>query len=81
MIVKLGRFGVLAKDARADAFERRVVHGLQAEAGCKQAWRTATAEAPPEPVDFIVDLSESAAGRRWGERAAHGVWFASVGED
>jgi hypothetical protein len=81
LIVKLGRFGVLAKDARADAFERRVVHGLQAEAGCKQAWRTATAEAPPEPVDFIVDLSESAAGRRWGERAAHGVWFASVGED
>jgi hypothetical protein len=81
LIVKLGRFGVLAKDARADAFERRVVHGLQAEGGCRQAWRTATAETPLEPVDFIVDLSESAAARRWGERAPHGVWFASVGED
>jgi hypothetical protein len=81
LIVKLGRFGLLAKGAQADAFERRVVDGLQAEGGCKLAWRTAAADAAPEPVDFVVDLSERAAGQRSSGRAMHGVWFAGVGED
>jgi hypothetical protein len=80
-IVKLGRFGVLAKSIQADAFEHRVVDRLQAGGGCKLAWRITAADALPEPVDFVVDLSESAAGQRWGGRVPHGVWFACVGED
>jgi hypothetical protein len=81
LIVKAGRFGVLAKSTQADAFERRVVEILQAGGGCKLAWRTATAGASPESADFIIDLSERAAGQRWAAHAPHGVWFATVGED
>ena len=81
LIVKIGRFGVLGKGEQADAFERRVVQALQADDRCKRAWRAATAAAPPEPVDFIIDLSERAAGERWAGQVPHGVWFASVGED
>jgi hypothetical protein len=81
LIVKIGRFGVLGKGEEADAFERRVVQALQADDRCKLAWRTATAAAPPEPVDFIIDLSERAAGQRCAGQPPHGVWFASIGED
>src|SRR5262249_52083085 len=80
-IVKIGRFGVRGRGEQADAFERRVVQALQADDRCKRAWRAATAAAPPEPVDFIIDLSERAAGERWAGQVPHGVWFASVGED
>jgi hypothetical protein len=81
LIVKIGRFGVLGRGEQADAFERSVVQALQADNRCRLAWRTATAAAPPEPADFIIDLSERAAGQRWAGQALHGVWFASVGED
>jgi hypothetical protein len=81
LIAKIGRFGVLGKGEQAGAFERRVVQILQSEGGCKLAWRTATAAAPTDSVDFIIDLSERAAGQRWAGHAPHGVWFASVGED
>jgi hypothetical protein len=81
LIVKIGRFGVLGKCEQADVFERRVVQALQADDRCKLAWRTATAAALPEPVDFVIDLSERAAGQCWAQQAPHGVWFVSVGED
>jgi hypothetical protein len=81
LIVKIGRFGVLGKGEQADAFERRVVQALQADDRCKLAWRTATAAALTELVDFIIDLSERGAGERLAGQVLHGVWFASVGED
>jgi hypothetical protein len=80
LIAKLDRFGVLANEGEAGAFERSVVHRLQVDADCHMAWRTAKAEVLPEPVDFILDFSERGAGRQMVKHAPHGVWFAAVGD-
>jgi hypothetical protein len=79
LVGQVSRFGLIARGVEPGLLEQRIVRSLQ-EDRCELAWRIAAAGAPPQPVDFIVDLSESAAGRRWCEQASHGVWVLGVGE-
>ena len=80
LVHKISNFGVLAKEREPSAFEQGVVRGLTTHGQCRLAWRTTVTGALPEPVDFVVDLSERGAGRAWCEQAPHGVWFLSIGE-